>query len=128
MTAGKPTPSPVVAGAVAGAVSGLIVLLVFVLINHFIFSGDETRRYGLVATLVGAGALGICFGAVIGVVVGLSGSMAIGIAAGAIAMAAIRLVAAGEFAVLNLIMGLIYGAIFGWVVASGVGKSLEQSG
>ncbi len=128
MTAPKSAPQPILTGAVAGAVSGLVAFLVLVLVDHFIFSGNETHQYGLPATLVGAGLLGLVFGALIGAAVALTGNILICIITGAIIMAVVRLIAAHGFDMLNLIMGLVYGAVFGWIVASGVARSLEQSG
>jgi len=116
--------SPMVTALVSGAISGLIVLAVIVLVDHFIFSGRESARYGLVATLISAGIVG----AGVGAVVVLSGSAPAGIAAGAVIFALIRLIGMGMmggWTVLAVFMGLIYGALFGWAVASSVTKALQ---
>jgi len=120
--------SPIITGLVSGAFSGLIVLAVIVLVDHFIFSGRESARYGLVPTLIGAGIIGAGVGAVVGAVVVLSGSAPAGIAAGAVIFALLRLIGMGMmggWTVLAVFMGLIYGALFGWAVASSVTKALQ---
>ncbi len=119
---------PAVNATVSGAASGLILFLIVALIQRFVFPGHDAPRYGLVATLVGAAVMGGVFGAVVGVVVAVTRSIPAGIGVGAVLFAAMKFAVigvAGGFTLLAVATGLIYGAIFGWAVATSAVKALE---
>lgn len=125
-SASKPTLSAVASGALSGA----IVFMGIILIDHFLFTSRETARYGLPMTLIGAGILGVAFGAVVGLVLAMTRSMPAGIVAGAVLFALVKLMVIGfigAFTVAAIVFGLIYGAIFGWCVAGSAAKALEAS-
>lgn len=126
-TSGKPTASAVV----SGAVSGLVMFAVIVLIDHFFFDSSETARYGLMMTLLIAGVAGAVFGAVVGMVVASTRSMPAAIATGALLFAGLKLLAvgaAGGISAAAVVFGLIYGAVFGWAVASSAVKAMQEAG
>ena len=123
--------SPRASGIISGAVSGLVMFVVILLMDHFFFSSRETRQYGLVAALIGAGVAGAVFGAIVGLVVVQTRSMPAGVATGAVLFALLKLAAigaAGAFSVGAVIFGLIYGAVFGWAVTGSVVKAMDQAG
>lgn len=129
--ASRSSASPATNGIASGAVSGLLMFIVIVLIDHFIFSGRETKQYGLMPALIGAAIAGVIFGAIVGVVVVMTRSLPAGVITGAVLIAILKLVdiggAGGGFAAMAIVFGLLYGAIFGWAVASSVVKSLGST-
>jgi hypothetical protein len=119
---------PAINATLSGAASGLILFLIVALIEHFFFSGHQAPRYGLAATLIGAAVIGGVFGAVVGLIVAMTRSMPAGIGVGAVLFAAMKFTVigvAGGFTILAVVTGLIYGAIFGWAVATSALKALE---
>jgi len=125
-----PAPSKIsaaAAGLVSGAVYGLIVFIIIVLLDHFVFRTPSGTRYGLLSMLIGGAVLGVLFGAIIGLATALSGSVPAGVVIGAILLAGVKLIDAGRYQTLALVMGAVYGALLGWAVANGVAKSLTQA-
>lgn len=118
---------PVVNATASGAVSGLILFLFLTLIERYVFTAHDTARYGLLSMLIGGAVIGAVFGAIVGLVVALTRSLPAGVGVGAVLFAIMKFMiigVAGGFGVLAIIIGLIYGAVLGWVVATSAVKAL----
>ena len=115
-------------GALAGALYGAIFGLASTLAARFTGRGGEMGLVAALAIGVGAGAVE---GAIVGIVVIFSRSVPAGIATGAVVEALVKLTAMSAlglwwgFTALGIVISLVFGAVFGWVVASSVYNSIK---
>jgi hypothetical protein len=122
--------SSAVNAIVAAAVSGLMLLAIFVLLDHFVFSGRETAAHGLLPTLIGACVVGAVLGAIVGAIVAFTHSMPLAIGVGALVFAGLKVMAIGvpgTIGILGILFSLLYGAAFGWVAAGSAAKAIHAS-
>jgi len=113
-------------GAVAGAINGAIIMTIFAVIDRlFVGVGDW------LPAVIGGLISGALLGALVGLLTVLSHSIPIGLATGALVFAVIHGIGFSSlrygqgFNVIALFFGLLYGGVFGWLVAGSVMKSVK---
>jgi hypothetical protein len=130
--AGQPTRSALAAsGAVAGALYCSVLLTTYILVDRWFFDGSESAGLGLVGAILSAGVAGAVLGALIGAATMMARATGAGIAAGEIVLgvgkgAGVSLSGYGSgFVAFGLAVGMVYGALIGWVVSTSVMKSIK---
>ena len=118
-----PAPArPAWANLAAGAIIALV--------GRFLGSAGEAEVGLVVGLLIGAG-FGAAVGAIIGIVTVMTRSVMAGIVTGAVVEALIKLTAMSAmglwwgFTAFGVVVSLVDGAIFGWIVAPQVFKAVK---
>jgi hypothetical protein len=114
-------------GALAGAINGAIIMTIFAVVDR-LFTGMGDWLPVIIGGLI-SGAL---LGALVGLLTVMSHSVPIGLAAGASIFALLHGVGFSSlrygagFNPIALFFGLLYGAVFGWLVAGSTLKSVKR--
>jgi len=123
----KASPAALAAsGALAGAINGAIIMAIFAVIDR-LFTGMGAWLPIVIGGLIS----GAVLGALVGLLTVLSHSLPIGLAAGALVFAMIHGVGlsvlryGGGFSLMAVFFGLLYGGVFGWLVAGSTLKSVK---
>ena len=117
-------------GAAAGVIYGVIVFAVYVLIGRFFF-GDY-KDISLILLIVEAVIIGAVAGAIVGLITVKTRGMVGGIVTGGLFFAVIKVLMctlgfglSGTLTAVGAVISLIFGAVFGYIVAQGVMNSIK---